>query len=171
MGFWRCSYAKVQVLFFLLCWVQLGILKSNENIPNANDFLRLYEQDLKEAYRLVLYGSQTRNYVLFHGYHLIDYEIYKMLSQKELQKIKKPLIFFYGILKGKPFYSELGGVSIMVVLASNVGDKKAPVIALNFQGRYFSDLLTIGEDGEFYALCAPPSVHRCLLLGIGEKWW
>ena len=59
----------------------------------------------------------------------------------------------------------------MVVLASNVGDKKAPVIALNFQGRYFSDLLTIGEDGEFYALCAPPSVHRCLLLGIGEKWW
>ncbi|GAD19832.1 hypothetical protein [Helicobacter fennelliae] len=156
-------------LLFILCLIsQIGA--ESKDLPDANDFLDLFKENLEESHRIIIQRSLQKNYLRFRGYELVDYKIYKQMSPNERKNIKKPLIFFRGILQSKPTYSELGGVSVHAILAQDTKDKKAQKIYLNFDGRYLSDLLTIGESREFYALCAVPLVNRCLLIGIGEKW-
>lgn len=146
-------------LVLLLC----SVVSASELALSAQDFLRYYEHNLKAAHQAILQGSVSREFVRFRGYNLIDYTMYKQMSKQEVKAIKKPLIFFSGVLSGKPLYSELGGVSIDAYADNEMRAH------LNFQGRYFSDLIAIGQE-RFYALCALSAINRCLLLGIGERW-
>ena len=146
-------------LVLLLC----SVASASELALSAQDFLRYYEHNLKAAHQAILQGSVSREFVRFRGYSLIDYTMYKQMSKQEVKAIKKPLIFFSGVLSGKPLYSELGGVSIDAYADNEMRAH------LNFQGRYFSDLIAIGQE-RFYALCALSAINRCLLLGIGERW-
>jgi len=141
-----------------------------ESYPKANDFLAFYKDNLQETYIKVLNGSRTREFFRFRGYNIIDYGIYKSSLKSSIKDIKMPLIFFRGYLRSNPVYSEYGGVSIEAMFFRDADDKKAKHTYLNFDGRYFSDLLEIGKNGEFYAFCALNLVNRCLLIGIGEKW-
>lgn len=147
------------IIALLLC----SAVSASEPALSAQDFLRYYEHNLKVAHQAILQGSVSREFVRFRGYSLIDYTIYKQMDKQEIKNIKKPLVFFSGVLIGSPLYSEFGGVSIDAY-ADN--ETRAH---LNFQGRYFSDLIAIGQD-RFYALCALSAINRCLLLGIGERW-
>lgn len=161
--------------------------ESSEALPNANDFLQFFESNLEKRHKEILQHTLNNHFLRFRGYSLIDYSVYKKLSWREQHKIKKPLVFFRGFLDSAPLYSEQGGVSVYARLASDESVR----VYLNFQPRYFSDLQTImgngrkndtesnarantnirkASKGRFYALCAPPKINRCLLLGIGEKW-
>lgn len=147
------------IIALLLC----SVVSASEPALSAQDFLRYYEHNLKAAHQAILQGSVSREFVRFRGYSLIDYTIYKQMSKQEVKAIKKPLIFFSGVLSGKPLYSELGGVSIDAYADNEMRAH------LNFQGRYFSDLIAIGQE-RFYALCALSAINRCLLLGVDERW-
>lgn len=147
------------LLALLLC----SVASASEPALSAQDFLHYYEHNLKAAHQAILQGSVSRNFVRFRGYSLIDYTIYKQMSKQEIKAIKKPLVFFSGVLSGKPLYSEFGGVSIDAYADNEMRAH------LNFQGRYFSDLIATKQD-RFYALCALSAINRCLLLGVGERW-
>lgn len=150
--------------FILLACFALFSANASEPQVDAKDFLHFYHSNLTAAHRAIVEGSVSREFVRFRGYSLIDYAIYQQISKQEIQSIPKPLLFFSGFFAGKPLYSEFGGVSVLAYI-----DDSSKPIHLNFQGRYFSDILAIGKQ-RFYALCALSAVNRCLLLGIGERW-
>ncbi len=155
---------KALIVFALICGIKA------KDLPDANAFLEFHRHNLTQTYQNVLQGSMNGDFVRFRGYNLIDYGVYKTMPESRILAIKKPLIFFRGIIVSNPLYSEYGGATIQAVFIRESKEQKAKKVSLNFAGRYLSDLLTIGEGSEFYALCALPYVNRCVLLGIGERW-
>lgn len=163
----RISVLSVFLLFFFPYAVS-GNTQSEPKI-DALDFLRYYASELQDIHGEIIQRSANRDFLRFRGYRLIDYTTYKSMPSREIVAITKPLVFFSGTLAGKPTYKELGGVSIDARAQGE--DSKSRPIHLQFQGRYFSDLLTIHANGSgFYALCVPTPLRHCLLLGIGERW-
>lgn len=155
------------------CFMVLGLIHApiaaNE-LPQTTALVRQYAPYLTKAHEQIMQGARRGEFVQLRGYSLIDYEFYKTLSPKALAAIKKPLVFFYGVLHGAPLYKEGGGVSMGSYPISAAQEKNAPLVHLQFQGRYFTDLVQIGSGHEFYALCNTRPLRNCLLLGVGERW-
>ena len=166
----RVSRASILSAFFLFSCIYAGSgTPQGEPQIDALDFLHYYASELQEIHREIIKRSVDRDFLRFRGYWLIDYTTYKSMSAREVVAIAKPLVFFSGTLASKPRYRELGGVSIDARAQGE--ESKSRPIHLQFQSRYFSDLLTIYANGSgFYALCVPAPLRHCLLLGIGERW-
>ncbi|OBV29966.1 hypothetical protein BKN38_09125 [Helicobacter sp. CLO-3] len=158
------SFALVLALCFGTIYAKNA--NNTESIPDANDFFAIYKEGIASFHQNIKRCNNEGKYIILNGFSLVDYRVYKALSPKALRAIRNPLIFFHGNLAGAPIYSEFGGISIKVEPSDA---EKGEKTYLSFQGRYLSDLQTIGERGEFYALCLPKMQH-CLLIGIGEKW-
>lgn len=158
-------------LFFSSAFFSSSAWGDSQGEPqiDALDFLRYYASNLQDIHSQIEHSSASGDFLRFRGYRLISYTAYKNMRTKELGQIQKPLVFFVGTLAGKPTYRELGGVSIDARAQGE--DSKSRPIYLQFQGRYFSDLLTLhASESSFYALCVPTPLRHCLLLGIGERW-
>ncbi|WP_147288724.1 hypothetical protein [Helicobacter marmotae] len=121
---------------------------------------------LRDYVRVVREQSAQKNYPLYSSRPIIEYSIYHNLSKSEKDSMRGFLVLVQAYVAEFIKYSHLGGVGI--------GAKSTPndehIFYLSFDGRYLSDIESLGIGKEIFAYCVLPRFDKCIMLGIGEEW-
>ncbi|PAF42247.1 hypothetical protein [Helicobacter sp. 11S03491-1] len=137
---------------------------------SANDYLKEQSKILQSYYNQVKKQSIKKQYPIFRGRKIIEHSVYLSLDKEQKKHWIGQIVFSQFILQDFIKYSNFGGIGVAGILADEYGSKKPRIFYLKLDGRYLSDLESLGIHSELYTYCILPNFNQCILLGIGEEW-
>lgn len=120
---------------------------------NATSY-RAYFNNLHSYYKTVIKQSEDRNYSVFNGFYLIDFESYKNLEDRE--SLDGHAIFYVGYIDN--FLKISNQRAVTLYTKDNY--------KLQFPIKIYDNLYYYDRDDPIFAICFLPRFDECLLLGI-----